>query len=100
MNYQKLLKKYIEHVGNCEGTSFLGKSAIGVFTKKEKYALDNLSLEPPHNERTKGYYWVRYKLDGPWEPALWESDFWWNAADEVPISDRDVAIVGERLEHK
>lgn len=24
MNYRELLKKYIDHVANCEGTTFLG----------------------------------------------------------------------------
>jgi hypothetical protein len=32
---QALLGKYINHVGECEGTAFLGRSAVGVFTSEE-----------------------------------------------------------------
>ena len=47
--YQNLLKKYIQHVGECEGITFLGKGDVsgesGTFTKEELEELKRLEKE-------------------------------------------------------
>jgi len=46
MDYRTLLKKYIRHVGDCEGTSFLsGWYRDGAFTDKEWAELTLLDRE-------------------------------------------------------
>lgn len=41
--YRGLLARYLNHVGDVEGTCFLGKSAVGVFTPEEIKTLEELS---------------------------------------------------------
>lgn len=44
-SYLKLLKKYIAHVGDCEGTAFIEDRYLShsIFTEKEKEILIELS---------------------------------------------------------
>jgi hypothetical protein len=51
MDYRELLKKYINHVGDCEGTTFLGDHDRGdardfEFTDEEWTELQKLDKEP------------------------------------------------------
>ncbi len=52
IDYRKLLKKYIKHVGSCEGITFLEdyrrNYSGGIFTDEEWNELGN--LEGEHNE--------------------------------------------------
>jgi hypothetical protein len=41
--YHGLLARYLNHIGDVEGTCFLGKSAVGVFTPEEIKTLEELS---------------------------------------------------------
>lgn len=43
--YRNLLKKYINHVGYCEGVSFIGERYRGTFTDAEYTALVALDKE-------------------------------------------------------
>ena len=48
MDYKNLLKKYIEHVMNCEGVTFIGGVDFAInevgFTDEEKEILESLDL--------------------------------------------------------
>lgn len=46
IDYRKILKFYINHVGECEGTTFLGaQSSYSELTPEENAALDEANEE-------------------------------------------------------
>lgn len=49
VNYELLLKKYIRHVGECEGTDFVGYIGVYMseveFTPEEKQKMEEISNE-------------------------------------------------------
>lgn len=56
MNYRELLKKYMNHVGSCEGTYFTGRSldADTTMSAAEKEELKKIADEAYEEEAAKG----------------------------------------------
>ena len=48
MNYRELLKKYINHVANCEGVTFISQLHKNSFTEEEIEELIKLDKESQH----------------------------------------------------
>lgn len=45
MDYRELLKKYINHVGECEGKDFTDNNYFSVFTEEEFMELKEIAEE-------------------------------------------------------